>query len=240
MLDRAGGRCCTPTRTAVIFFNCCTRWRQTSRRRQLAALEEIEADLDNVRAAWAWALARREYRLVDGAVEAFYLFFALRGRSHEGTEILWRTYQDLVSITVSNSRPPCVRVCLCASAWCNPSTIATRAIDDGLAFAQAEASGDETEIAAYWFALGRREQLAACEGQRPTFDGARRYLEQSLACFRSLGDYFFMARGGRLIGDCYGYNYATMDLFQAFYAMALDFARQGRAASWTKHISWPV
>jgi tetratricopeptide (TPR) repeat protein len=45
-----------------------------------------------------------------------------------------------------------------------------------------------------------------------------------------------MARTNELIGDCYGFDYATMDLFQAYYAAALDDARQAGSVIDEAHI----
>lgn len=204
-------------------------------KRQLAALADIEAELDNIRTAWSWALEHGEYGLISGALESFSLFFTLRGRSHEGTQILWQTYQQLGVESADTLRyRVLVRFCLVQSLHYRPSTL----IDQGLelALSQAEARRDQDEIAACWYALGRREQLAVCEGHRPTFDLAKRYLEQSLACFQACHNAFYMARTKELIGDCYGFDYATMDLFQAYYAAALDDARQAGSVIDEAHI----
>jgi predicted ATPase/DNA-binding SARP family transcriptional activator len=204
-------------------------------RRQLAALAELEAELDNIRAAWWWALEHQEFELIDGALEPFSLFFTLRGRSREGTQILWQTYEKIGVESAVTLRPRVlVRFCQVQSLHYNPSHL----IDQGLALAlsQAEARGDPVESAACWFALGRREQLAVCEGQRPDFDQAKHYLQQSLACFRARQDAFYMARTAELIGDCYGFDYATMDLFQAYYAAALEHARQAGSVIDEAHI----
>src|SRR5262245_43352354 len=42
--------------------------------RQAAALDAIEVDFENVRSAWQWAVAQRDYAAVGRAVEGLYWF----------------------------------------------------------------------------------------------------------------------------------------------------------------------
>src|SRR5205807_9637825 len=53
-------------------------------RRQLEALDEIEADLENVRTAWRWAVSRQNMAAIARSMEAFHLFFYMRTRWQEG------------------------------------------------------------------------------------------------------------------------------------------------------------
>jgi len=55
-------------------------------RRQAPAMAEVEADLENVRAAWKWGLARRDTQGIGSALECLHVFCDLRGRYHEGME----------------------------------------------------------------------------------------------------------------------------------------------------------
>lgn len=57
--------------------------------RQVDALDEIEADLENVRSAWGWVLSRRDESRINCALESLYLFFTMRSRYPEGVELLW-------------------------------------------------------------------------------------------------------------------------------------------------------
>jgi tetratricopeptide (TPR) repeat protein len=51
--------------------------------RQAVAQEEIEADLENVRAAWEWAAARGDIARLDQALDGLWRFFWLRTRFHD-------------------------------------------------------------------------------------------------------------------------------------------------------------
>ncbi|OQY87207.1 MAG: hypothetical protein B6D41_12020 [Chloroflexi bacterium UTCFX4] len=53
---------------------------------QQAAVQEIAGELDNVRAAWAWALERENFAALNPAVRAFGYFFETSGLLYEGIE----------------------------------------------------------------------------------------------------------------------------------------------------------
>ena len=60
------------------------RTEQLKRARQKEAIEEITADLDNVRAAWHWAIAHKDIEAVEKAAESLYYFSDIQGAFHEG------------------------------------------------------------------------------------------------------------------------------------------------------------
>ena len=51
---------------------------------QRTALNEIEDDIGNVRAAWDWAVHDRKVLLIEEAAHALWLFYVIRGRMREG------------------------------------------------------------------------------------------------------------------------------------------------------------
>ena len=53
-------------------------------RRQLEGLNEIEADFDNIRVAWEFAIEQVDYQLLDQMAEALILFCEMRGHRQEG------------------------------------------------------------------------------------------------------------------------------------------------------------
>jgi len=62
---------------------------------QGAALAEIEAEIDNVRAAWRWAVAHGREREIDQGVEGLCRFYELRSWLAEGDEALERAAESL-------------------------------------------------------------------------------------------------------------------------------------------------
>src|SRR5262249_17090724 len=45
---------------------------------------EIEAEIDNIRAAWSWAVEQFMVEMIDKAVHPLYQFYAIQSRSLEG------------------------------------------------------------------------------------------------------------------------------------------------------------
>ncbi|MBK6324753.1 MAG: tetratricopeptide repeat protein [Chloroflexi bacterium] len=64
-------------------------------REQLAALAEIGAEIDNVRAAWSWAVERGDIEVIRSAIDPLFLFYDIRGWLQEGSEIFKTAAQRL-------------------------------------------------------------------------------------------------------------------------------------------------
>ncbi|WP_216324503.1 ATP-binding protein [Deinococcus aestuarii] len=62
---------------------------------QRAALRDLEADFENLRAAWDWAAAGGEFTALRGAARVLQVFFARTGRYREGIEFLGQTAAHL-------------------------------------------------------------------------------------------------------------------------------------------------
>jgi tetratricopeptide (TPR) repeat protein len=71
------------------------RWADLQGRRQLAALDEIEADFENARAAWTWALDQRDFASVDRMLDSLDWFCVLRNRNLEHGELFGRAREEL-------------------------------------------------------------------------------------------------------------------------------------------------
>src|SRR5262249_28602317 len=68
-------------------------------RRQVGALDEIEADLDNIRAAWNRAIEQKNSDAVDRAMDGLVLYLTIRGLCHENDDFFrrareWWTRKD--------------------------------------------------------------------------------------------------------------------------------------------------
>lgn len=72
---------------------------------QFAALKLIENDFDNIRASWNDAVARREYDLLGGALEAMYLFCFLWSRLEDGKALFEQARQGLAPEPDQASHP---------------------------------------------------------------------------------------------------------------------------------------
>jgi predicted ATPase len=81
--------------------------------RQMAALGETDADIDNVRAAWDWAVKREQVERLDRAIDGLCRFYLWRGRYREGLTACQRTARKLDAPVSTNGR----RVLAKALAW---------------------------------------------------------------------------------------------------------------------------
>lgn len=72
--------------------------------RQQAAVRELLAELDNVRAAWAWAVQQGRVDLLRYAVQPLDAFFQFQSRFIEGTELFEQTVADLEQHPPSEDR----------------------------------------------------------------------------------------------------------------------------------------
>ena len=61
------------------------RWAEEAKGpRQQAALEEMDVEIDNARAAWDWAVAQRDLTVIDRAIQGLGLYYQRRVRRQEG------------------------------------------------------------------------------------------------------------------------------------------------------------
>ena len=77
-------------------------------RRQLEGLNEIEADFENVRAAWLRAVEHADYPMIDKMVEGLALFCDMGARYHDGNNL----FQQAVNHFSSRHTTTFSRVCI--------------------------------------------------------------------------------------------------------------------------------
>ncbi|MBX3059905.1 MAG: protein kinase [Anaerolineae bacterium] len=188
---------------------------------QLAALREIEADTDNIRLAWQWAVDHQNLAALDQAMQAFHFFFDLRVRQAEGSQLFLKTYQQLLLSGMEKTAPIMVRLVvrahflgIFAAAYAQPDIEA--ALLKSLAAARHQANQAET---AYCLgALGCYYLLVSFEPSR-----GLPLLQEALTLFRALGDNFFTSRALLWVSLCC----VQMGLLTEFY----DYAQESVAAS---------
>lgn len=159
-------------------------------RRQIPALDEIEQDLANIRAAWAWAARQKKEASLGRSAESLYLFFSFRGCFQEGAELFAAAREQLMPCPEDEPTLGCSRLSA-RLAWLQLTNPARPGgIQDDLAghLALAREHGDRAEVAFSLLQLGCYHLLAEHEPDR-----AIGFLEQSLEHYRNLGDRFYMA-----------------------------------------------
>jgi tetratricopeptide (TPR) repeat protein len=170
-------------------------------RRQLGALDEIEADFDNIRAAWYHAAARRDFDAIDQMLESVYWFTDMRSRYREGRELfrfaenqLAPQADEMASLTWGH-----------LLSYYQPESRENEIVRTEKAMGIAQYYGDESAIAlALWAKASRSNQFTEKEKVMQLY-------EQSIQNFRRAGDLF-------------GVIVAIRGL--AFYAALDDFRKQ--------------
>lgn len=85
--------------------------------RQCAALGEIGAELDNVRAAWAWAVGQRRIADLNYAAMALHTFYQYRGRFVEGVEAFAPAVAAVDEVPPSKERGRALAMLLTCAGW---------------------------------------------------------------------------------------------------------------------------
>jgi tetratricopeptide (TPR) repeat protein len=188
---------------------------------RMAALNEIEADFENMRAAWTWAVERKNYEAIDRAIETLYWFCHSRRRYREAEALFGLAGKQLAPQPGEEPHPVWAKI---IARYPDPDEDRVAQIKRSLAIARKR--DDRAEIAFCLYALGNMATRASVPsplappvlpGERD-FDAGIAYYEQSLAHYRDLGDKFYIAELLGRIGWCY----------QAIGQQdhAVDFARQ--------------
>jgi len=148
-------------------------------RQQLATLDEIEADFEDMRAAWNWAVEQGNYDLIDRAMESLDLFCTMRGRRLEADALFGLAREQLAPGPGEEPHPVWGRL---VARYPDPSLDRQAQIERSLAIAQQH--GDRAETA---FCLGALGDIAAASDDSPQ---ALSLYQKSLAQYRDLEDNF--------------------------------------------------
>jgi len=158
--------------------------------RQIAALDEIEAEFGNVRAVWDWAIARHRTDDLARMKWAVWQFLVIRGRSTEGLA-LFHSALGLEEDRPLHGRVTGVYGRFCylvgrnreAEEWARQSLVIARE------------TGNRTDLAR---ALSEMA-FSAADSSRD-FEQAHRMIDESLALYRELGDIWGLTVGLHIKG----------------------------------------
>ncbi len=164
-------------------------------RRQLAALDEVERDFENVRTAWQQALAQKDYDAIGLAAESLLWFSMIRGRYQEGKTLLQRAADEFAPGPGDEPHPVWGKV-MARRAWMSAWSISGAPTDDldkiracsEQCLQVAERSGSPAERA---FCLGLLGLLAYDAGD---FTAALPLFAESLDFYCDVDDAFHQAR----------------------------------------------
>lgn len=158
-------------------------------RRQVEALNEFEADFENIRLAWEWGIATQNYSAVDLALHSVYHFFEIRTRQQEGEEWMTDAYNGLESFVDPNDQLIRYRIDLRRLKFSfqlnhQPEDIVER-LDKYLAIMQSEQN--HSELGHCWNLISFRHERM--DGRiQDVLDTTKK----SLSHFRKSGDSYFI------------------------------------------------
>ena len=185
---------------------------------QVEALDLIEADLDNIRSAWEWALRRGNDAAADHAAEALHLFFTMRARYAEGAQ-LFRLARDHMDRRPSGLRARVLATLAFMEMMANPaSRDAAVAIEESLAIARD--AGDQRAAAFSLFRTGCYHFIVTHD-----IEQARRFFTRSLDQFRAVDEPFYIANVLAWLGECYD-SATDLGTLEAYSRDGLETARR--------------
>ncbi len=184
--------------------------------RQIAALEEMEAEIANVRAAWDWMVSQASVARLDLALEGLCLVYEWHGRYQEGKSACQAAAQALSRPSLAQSRKngAVKRMLAKVLAWqgvFSETEHASQLFQESLALLEdAELAEQDTGLEKA-FVLLKMGCLA--EGDMPS-------LEQSLAIYRTFDDRWGTAQALEALGWL-AWNSGIYDKMEQLYQESL-------------------
>ncbi|MBU1700289.1 MAG: protein kinase [Candidatus Eisenbacteria bacterium] len=163
-------------------------------RDQLAALDDIRSDFENVRAAWQWAVERRNLVLLDASMHCLYQFCFFR-RQYNGEELFERALETLTPDPGGDAGATRVRLLARREGLLSKGGEADpAAVEEALE--SARRFGDPHEIAFCTLTMARalmnRLQLETAIGK----------FQDALELYDKIGDDFYRGLINHYIGFC--------------------------------------
>ena len=168
-------------------------------RRQLAGLNEIEADFQNVRTAWQRATVLANLPAINAMMEGLWLFGKMRGRQRESEDLLEAALKAVVPDNDDSVHPTLNRLRL----WWISVAKESREHDPNVIMKQLEAckaiaqeQGDDTALA-HCMLLQAWYKTA---GPKVDWENAVKQYQEAAAQFRAVGENYHAGRTLEMIG----------------------------------------
>ncbi|MEJ2266617.1 MAG: adenylate/guanylate cyclase domain-containing protein [Anaerolineales bacterium] len=182
-------------------------------KRQLQALDQIEAKFENIRTAWSWAVKNRDADKVSSALESLFLFTSFRSHFAEGYELFRQARQQWPTSQASATALAGRLLVRYPDQEQAPEAVYQRGLEI------ARESGVPAEVA---YALNQLGRYLAHSGSDYTRGMA--LLEDSLAMYREMGDNFAVAR---VLDDiAFGYSMSDQEMRISYGKESLELRRQ--------------
>jgi tetratricopeptide (TPR) repeat protein len=188
----------------------------------LQALHAIDADVDNVRAAWRWLVANAGLSEIDHCLAGLYTFYDLRGWLKEGEDAFHVAVERLAaSETLTPESQLCARLMVRRAGFCvrlGDYDQAQQLLDSGLSvLRQLDARADLA------FALTQSSAIGSKQG---AYFDAEQVLRESLAIYRELNDISGMAIALNGIGAAI-HSLGKFRAAKSCYQESLNLSRDG-------------
>ncbi len=197
--------------------------------RQREALDEIDADFENVRSAWHWVVKQKNYAAINRSLESLDLFCASRSRWHD-RETFFRQAQEQLDLGAGREPHPVWGRILGRGERSEPREHEALRAQREQALAIAQQYGNQTEMAYCLWSLGEGIEQAG------DYSGALPFLERSLAYFHEVGDRYYIAKVLNELGLCY-WGLGKLDYAIKFSQQSLDLRR---AIGGQRGIGWSL
>ena len=167
-------------------------------RRQLDALDEIEAEFENLRAAWLWAVENRVADLIGAVLESLFLFTASRSRFSEGYDLFRHAREEWPATDQRDTALAGRLLVRYPEQEMDPGTVYRQGLEIARQY------GSPVDVAYAKNQLGRHLAHGDIDFKR-----GMTLLEESLTSYRRLGDDFAAAR---VLDDlAFGYSLTDQD-----------------------------
>jgi tetratricopeptide (TPR) repeat protein len=161
--------------------------------RQQAALAEIEADIQNTRAAWDWAVVQGQFKRLEQAINSLSLFYEWKGRYQEGAVSCQQAAEQLAATQSGDEQRILAKVLAWQAVFTSTlgcSELASRFLRRSLDLLDSSGlSKQDTRLEQAFISL-EMGRVSDAAGDRQE---ARRLMEQSLALYQDLDEQWGMA-----------------------------------------------
>ena len=157
---------------------------------QLSVLDAIEADFENIRQAWLWALDHEEISLIERSAQVLYAYCDMRCRFYDGEALFHRAMK---AFSPDSDKAPTPVWGMLALSWYDLNGYIRPVVTNEVMISRAkrclersEELNEQVGMASSLVLLGA---IAQKEGD---YSRAIKYYEQSLLCKSELDDYYWI------------------------------------------------
>jgi len=187
---------------------------------QIEALNRIEADIDNVRTAWEWAITKRNFQAIRALLMSLTLFYLMRSRLQESRKLFGQAIERLTEAPLSKDDQGILAQMMVMQAVTLQQLGHTQQANELYHEAMPVVQSLETPDAAISFILlGMLETWPNNE-----HESAEYWVRRAMAIFETAGDRWSIALALRTLGDVVHHQTRYSEARQ-FYQESLSLSR---------------